>query len=193
MDTTVTESKIDATHRLQKSGQWHEASIFRDAERKRFREQGMTRAEAGDAAWASMIQEYPSPENEMAQLLARANSPPEDSRNSLLEPIWFAMHALHALAPFTVKGTIPDDVLTRAADTTTSRRNDLLTPAANNPRMFIDMAREMFEWEIAERRSPPTESDESWACSMERQLEWLPELETAIKPILERAEAEDAV
>ena len=48
----MTESKIDATHRLHKSGQWHEASLFRDAERKRFREQGMTRAEAGDAAWA---------------------------------------------------------------------------------------------------------------------------------------------
>ena len=43
----MTESKIDATHRLHESGQWYEASIFRDAERKRFREQGMTRAEAG--------------------------------------------------------------------------------------------------------------------------------------------------
>ena len=185
----MSESKIDATHRLHESGQWHEASVFRDAERKRFREQGMTRAEAGDAAWESMIKKYPTPENEMAQLLARANSPPEDSRNSLLEPMWFAIHALSALAPFAVDGTIPDDVLTRAANTTTSRRNDLLTPAANNPRMFIDMARGMFEWEITERRTPPTVNDESWAISMEQQLEWLPELETAIKPIRERAEA----
>ena len=178
----MAETKIDATHRLQKSGQWYEASIFRDAERKRFREQGMTRAKAGDAAWASMIQEYPSPENEMEQLLDTAFQPPWGSRNFRFMPTWFALHMLKALSPFAVDGQLPADITERALDAAPGWSQPQIFSAIHNPSKFIDDAKREFEREIEERRSPPTSYDEEVAVTMEEHIEWLPELAATLTP-----------
>ena len=40
--TVMLESKIEATHRLQRSGQWNAASLYRDRVRNRLRSEGMT-------------------------------------------------------------------------------------------------------------------------------------------------------
>ena len=114
---------------------------------------------------------------------------PDDSRNALLKPMVFAIHAIRALAPFAIDGTIPNDVLTRAENATTPRRNQVLGLAADNPRMFIDWVKEMLAGEIEERRKPPTKHDESVAVAMELELKSLPDLETTLQPLLERAEA----
>ena len=178
----MSESKIDATHRLHKSGQWYEASIFRDAERKRFREQGMTRAEAGDAAWASMIQEYPSPEDEMEQLLDTAFQPPWGSRNFRFMPTWFALHTLKALSPFVVDGQLPADKVDRALAASPEWSWPQIWSAIHDPRKFIDDAKREFEREIEERRSPPSAYDEEVAVTMEEHIEWLPQLAAALTP-----------
>ena len=44
------------------------------------------------------------------------------------------------------------------------------------------MAKRDFEWEIDERRKPPSERDEEVATMMEQQLKELPEL-AALKPL----------
>lgn len=46
------ESKIEATHRLQREGHWDEASAFRDRVRKERHEAGDTSDVANKAAWA---------------------------------------------------------------------------------------------------------------------------------------------
>lgn len=53
------ESKIEATHRLRQEGRWEAASLYRDEVRKRHRSDGMKRSEANEAAWESMLNEYP--------------------------------------------------------------------------------------------------------------------------------------
>ena len=52
--TVMLESKIEATHRLQRSGQWNAASLYRDRERLKLRADGNTRAEAREGAWLAM-------------------------------------------------------------------------------------------------------------------------------------------
>ena len=188
MDTT--ETKSAAYHRLVNDGRWPEAQKYRLAQRDIFLSEGKHRDEARELSWASMIQEYPTPDDEMRQLLMLAESlTPDDSRNALLEPMVFAIHAIRALAPFAIDGTIPNDVLTRAENATTPRRNQVLGLAADNPRMFIDWVKEMLAGEIEERRKPPTKHDESVAVAMELELKSLPDLETTLQPLLERAEA----
>ena len=53
------ESKIEATKRLQRDGRWDEASAYRDQIRTELRDEGMTRKQAGETAWARMIEEFP--------------------------------------------------------------------------------------------------------------------------------------
>ena len=53
------ESRIEATDRLRKEGQWSEASLFCDEERRRLRSEGMTKAEANDQAWEAMVAKFP--------------------------------------------------------------------------------------------------------------------------------------
>ena len=60
----VTESKIAATHRLQKGGRWEEASEYRGEQRQKFCSEGFTRKESNDKAWEAMILAYPPPPNE---------------------------------------------------------------------------------------------------------------------------------
>ena len=52
------ESKIEATHRLQRDGRWGIASRFRDHERLRLRDEGKSRRDAREAAWERMIDRF---------------------------------------------------------------------------------------------------------------------------------------
>jgi hypothetical protein len=60
----VTETKIDATHRLQKDGRWEEASEYRAEQRQKFRAEGFTKKEANEKAWEAMILKFPPPPDE---------------------------------------------------------------------------------------------------------------------------------
>jgi hypothetical protein len=53
------ESKICAMDRLRREGRWEEASLFRDEERRRLRDEGLPKAEANDRSWAAMMEKYP--------------------------------------------------------------------------------------------------------------------------------------
>jgi hypothetical protein len=55
----MTESKIELTERLRREGRWAEASRFKDVALKDFRDKGMKRDEAANAAWAAMAEAYP--------------------------------------------------------------------------------------------------------------------------------------
>lgn len=55
------ESKIDATHRLQKAGLWDEASAYRTERRIQYRNSGMAKHEASKKAWEDMLSKYPPP------------------------------------------------------------------------------------------------------------------------------------
>lgn len=54
----ILESKIEATHRLQREGRWNMASRYRDARRERFRAEGLTRREARELAWECMVERF---------------------------------------------------------------------------------------------------------------------------------------
>ncbi len=56
------ESKIEATDRLRAEGRWNEASAYRDKYRASMRAQGMSRADANDAAWKAMMEKFPRTE-----------------------------------------------------------------------------------------------------------------------------------
>ena len=60
----ATESKIVATHRLQKDGRWDEASVYRGEQRQKFRAEGLTKKEANEKAWEAMSLKYPPPPDE---------------------------------------------------------------------------------------------------------------------------------
>jgi hypothetical protein len=53
------ESKIGATDRLRKEGRWAEASLWRDEKRKQLRAEGLSKAEANEASWQAMIEQFP--------------------------------------------------------------------------------------------------------------------------------------
>lgn len=53
------ETKIEATHRLQREGRWTEATEFRERIRVDRREAGDSRAIANDKAWEAMSLEFP--------------------------------------------------------------------------------------------------------------------------------------
>ncbi len=55
------ETKAEAMHRLRTDGRWAEATEYRNAMREQFKGDGKTRGEAGDLAWAAMIERYPQP------------------------------------------------------------------------------------------------------------------------------------
>ena len=58
------ESKIVATHRLQREVRWEEATAFMDEVRAAERAEGKTRTEATEAAWAAMLEKYPPIESD---------------------------------------------------------------------------------------------------------------------------------
>lgn len=48
------EGKAALTNRLRKEGLWGEASAYMDEMRRKYREEGMRRAESNEAAWAAL-------------------------------------------------------------------------------------------------------------------------------------------
>jgi hypothetical protein len=56
---TKMESKIELTERLRKEGRWSEASVFKDAEVKRLRSEGVRSVEAKEQAWRLMAEKFP--------------------------------------------------------------------------------------------------------------------------------------
>ena len=55
----MNESKIALTERLRREGRWAEASKLKDTALADFRDKGMKRDEAAEAAWAAMAEAYP--------------------------------------------------------------------------------------------------------------------------------------
>ena len=67
----MTESKIDATDRLRREGRWAAASKFRDEKRREYKDAGMKRAEAAEAAWAATLAEFPPQSGRGARYMSR--------------------------------------------------------------------------------------------------------------------------
>ncbi len=57
--STTKESMIAVTDRLRREGRWEEAQRYRDQVRKALLVEGKKRAEAREASWEAMIEEYP--------------------------------------------------------------------------------------------------------------------------------------
>ncbi len=55
----MNESKVELMDRLRREGRWSEASKDKDETLRTLRSQGMTKAEAGEAAWEAMAEKYP--------------------------------------------------------------------------------------------------------------------------------------
>ncbi len=55
----MTESKIELTERLRRENRWGEATRFKDTAVKDFRDKGMKRPEAAEAAWEAMAKAFP--------------------------------------------------------------------------------------------------------------------------------------
>jgi hypothetical protein len=53
------ETKAAAMHRLQREGQWEEASAYRREVRQQQRSLGKTKREAGEIAWPAMMEKFP--------------------------------------------------------------------------------------------------------------------------------------
>lgn len=90
------ESKISATHRLQREDRWDLASRYRDSERLRLRADGKTRAEARESSWQRMIEKF-QPVDESAgtwpQLVETcppllSNGEAQPALNAVWSPVW---------------------------------------------------------------------------------------------------------
>ena len=58
------ESKIIATHRLQREGRWDEATAYRDEVRTVEKAESKTRTEAKEVAWTAMLEKLPPLESQ---------------------------------------------------------------------------------------------------------------------------------
>ena len=56
---TLAESKADATSRLRREGRWEKASERKEAIRQSLRDAGVSRRDARELAWESMLVEFP--------------------------------------------------------------------------------------------------------------------------------------
>jgi hypothetical protein len=59
MKPTRNETRAEATHRLQREGRSVEATEYRREIRRQERAKGKTKAEAGEIAWAAMMEKFP--------------------------------------------------------------------------------------------------------------------------------------
>ena len=71
------ESKIDATHRLQKAGLWDEATKYRHERRTQYRDAGLNRNEAKTKSWCDMQSKFPPPGVESVEPPAIEMAEPE--------------------------------------------------------------------------------------------------------------------
>ena len=94
----VIESKIQATHRLQKYGRWNQASLYR--ERNRLRDAGWKRADAREEAWRLMIERFqPDDHDEFSSGCTLEFFPPilvDTEEQPVLSIAWLAMWKLLA-------------------------------------------------------------------------------------------------
>ena len=100
------ETKISATHRLQREQRWGPASRYRERRRQELRSMGVSRKLARDQAWAEMIQEFPSLNDSFVvpatavEAIETASMPPKGEMFDAPYEIamagcwWIAMHAV---------------------------------------------------------------------------------------------------
>jgi len=104
----TTESKIETTDRLRYEGLWTEASLYRDEVRRRLRAEGMSRQEAGHAAWQAVRERYPSEDPPQVKalhfLLVDASFGPSahggTGQQKEFLAVWFAFHLMESLVQF---------------------------------------------------------------------------------------------
>jgi len=126
------ESKITATERLRRNGDWETASLYRDDQRKRLRSEGMRRREANEESWRLMLEEFPPPdENARSWYMALAEFPPSsiprDVRGEFTD-VWRVYCRLKAYLCFC------DPEIARAENSseTTERRLRVEVPAEDD-------------------------------------------------------------
>ena len=76
----MNESKIELTERLRREGRWPEASKFKDEALRKLRGDGMTKAEAGQAAWGGHGEGVPAPGHATQSLPQTFRQPPSPRR-----------------------------------------------------------------------------------------------------------------
>ena len=156
------ESKITASERLRRNGDWETASLCRDDQRKRLRSEGMRRREANDESWRLMLEEFPPPdEDARSWYMALAEFPPTavpDDRQVFTD-VWRVYCRLKAYLcfcdPELARAENSSETTERrlrvevpAEDTTTEcpteRTNQLLVSGFKDPSGFLDQTEAVF-------------------------------------------------
>ena len=104
----IAESKIETTDRLRYEGLWTEACVYRDKVRRRMRAEGISRQEAGHAAWQAVRERYPSEDppqvKALHSLLVDAFFGPsahgDTGQQKEFLAVWFALHLVESLVQF---------------------------------------------------------------------------------------------
>jgi hypothetical protein len=157
----VTETKISATHRLQKDGRWEEASEFRAEQRQKFCAEGLTKKEANEKAWEAMILKYPPPPNEdTAAWFDKESELPWlylDHKSASFLSVYCKIRAvLHRISPVEMKQADKPTTENRLEPQTalplgsTERTDDLLKFALEHPVDFLGHCGEVLEETVDE-------------------------------------------
>ena len=157
----VTETKIAATHRLQKDGRWEEASEYRAEQRQKFRDEGLTKKEANEKAWEAMILKFPAPPHEDAAAWFDKESefarPYLDPQTSSFFSVYCRVRAvLYRLCPVEMKQADKPTTERRLEPQTalplgsTERTDDLLKFAFEHPVDFLGHCGEVLEETVDE-------------------------------------------
>jgi len=169
----VEESKIAATHRIQADGRWEEASLFRDERRKKYKTQGLKRAEANEKAWQAMIDEFPpEDEDDVLFYVALAKHLPSTMYN-IPDPTpeftdtWYAQ--CNSIAGFAWYGHHEDDwegainifQLARENAPTEGARDLIFEMIQDHEKFFRETVKEVFKRELMRADSVCTE--EVWS------------------------------
>ena len=161
------ESKIDFQHRAVREGFAAEAAEFRVAQRKRFRAQGKTKAEAGTLAWAATFLRFPRISQiaalwfVMGQFPPRDCTPPEPGQPDL-PALWYALHAFKSGSCYVdnFRRTKDANDLIQGCFIMANAADEAPTPSARavclllkeDPREFFGLCERAFNREIASRR-----------------------------------------
>ena len=157
----VMETKIDATHRLQKDGRWEEASEYRAEQRQKFRAEGLTKKESNEKAWEAMIVAYPPPPNEETADYFDNESgrhrPYLDHKSASFLSVYCKVRAvLHRISPVEMKQADKPTTAPRLEPQTalpldsTERTDDLLKFALEHPVDFLGHCGEVLEETVGE-------------------------------------------
>jgi len=152
----VMETKIDATHRLQKDGRWEEASAYRAEQRQRFRAEGLTKKESNEKAWEAMILKFPDDDG-FVHFMAMSQMPPicVDPKTSSFFRVYCRVRAVTHLCCSAGMPEIDEQTADRrlepqaelppASFDLNEWTNDLLSFAFANPVNFLSHCRGIFE------------------------------------------------